>query len=106
MISLYKDAVPIQMLPGITRRTLVTSQALMICEFIFEAHAEVPIHTHPQEQVGYLVEGRMEMTIDGVKTELKKGDSYCAPANIRHGAFTLEPSVIVDTFYPPREDYR
>jgi quercetin dioxygenase-like cupin family protein len=45
------------------------------------------------------------MIIDGEKTELLKGDSYCAPSNIPHGVFTLEPSVIVDTFFPPREDY-
>jgi quercetin dioxygenase-like cupin family protein len=79
---------------------------MMICEFRFDAHVEIPIHSHPHEQIGYLVEGHVEMIIDGNKSELKKGDSYLAPPNIPHGVFTLEPSVIVDTFYPPREDYR
>jgi quercetin dioxygenase-like cupin family protein len=46
------------------------------------------------------------MIIDGEKTELMKGDSYSAPSNVPHGVFTLEPSKIVDTFYPPREDYQ
>lgn len=106
MIFLNKDAKSIQPLPGLTRKTLATSQSMMLCEFTFEAHVEIPIHTHPHEQVGYLVKGHVEMTIDGKKNELKQGDSYCAPSNVPHGALTLEPSVIVDTFYPPREDYR
>jgi quercetin dioxygenase-like cupin family protein len=106
MIFLNKDAKPVNPLPGLTRRTLAQSQSLMICEFTFDAHVGIPIHSHPHEQVGYLVEGHVEMIIDGKKSELKKGDSYYAPPNILHGAFTLEPSVIVDTFYPPREDYR
>jgi len=37
---------------------------------------------------------------------LAAGDSYYAPAGVPHGAFTLEPSVVVDTFSPPRDDYR
>lgn len=106
MIYLNKDAKPVNVLPGLIRRTLAQSQSMMICEFEFESHVEIPIHTHPNDQVGYLVEGRVEMHIAGEKFELKKGDSYSAPSNVPHGVLTLEPSVIVDTFSPPREDYR
>jgi quercetin dioxygenase-like cupin family protein len=106
MIYLNKDAKPVNVLPGLTRRTLAQGHSLMICEFTFDAQVEIPIHSHPHEQVGYLVTGHVEMIIDGKKSELKKGDSYYAPSNIPHGAYTLEPSVIVDTFYPPREDYQ
>jgi quercetin dioxygenase-like cupin family protein len=106
MIFLNKDAKPINVLPGLTRRTLAQSQSMMLCEFKFDAHVEIPIHSHLHDQVGYLVEGAVEMVIAGEKFVLKKGDSYCAPSNVPHGVFTLEPSVIVDTFCPPREDYR
>lgn len=106
MINLNKDSVPIDVLPGLIRRTLAQTQSMMLCEFTFDTNVEVPIHTHPNEQVGYLVKGRVEMTIDGKKTELRQGDSYSAPASVPHGVFTLEPSVIVDTFFPPREDYK
>jgi quercetin dioxygenase-like cupin family protein len=106
MINLNKDVIPVNVLPGLIRRTLAQTQSMMICEFTFDAHVEIPIHSHPHEQVGYLVEGRVEMIIDGKKSELRKGDSYSAPSNIAHGVVTLEPSVIVDTFCPPREDYK
>jgi len=106
MIFLNKDAKPISVLPGLTRRTLAQGQSMMVCEFIFDEHVNVPIHSHPHEQVGYIVEGRVEMSIDGKIFELLKGDAYVAPSNVPHGAYTLEPAVIVDTFSPPREDYR
>jgi quercetin dioxygenase-like cupin family protein len=106
MIFLNEDVVPTKMLPGLVRRTLAQTKSMMLCEFIFDTHVEIPIHTHLHEQVGYIVSGRVEMTIDGQKFELKKGDSYSAPSNVPHGAFTLEPTLIVDAFYPPREDYK
>jgi quercetin dioxygenase-like cupin family protein len=106
MIYLNKEAKPINAFPGLIRKTLAQSKTMMICEFRFDAHIKIPIHSHPHDQVGYLVEGHVEMTIDGKKYELNKGDSYCAPSNIPHGVYTLEPSLIVDTFCPPREDYQ
>ena len=106
MINLNKDAKTVNMLPGLTRKTLAQGQSMMICEFTFEAHVEIPVHSHPHEQVGYVAKGRVEMTIDGKKYELCKGDSYSAPSNVPHGALTLEPTVIIDTFCPPREDYQ
>jgi unsaturated pyranuronate lyase len=106
MIFLSKDAKPVSPIPGLIRKTLAQSESLMLCEFTFDANVEVPIHTHLHEQVGYVVEGHVKMIIDGKAYELSKGDSYCAPSNIPHGAFTIAPTVIVDTFYPPREDYK
>ena len=106
MIFKNSQAIPVEMLPGLTRKTLACGDTLMICEFTFKANVEIPIHTHPHEQVGYIVSGKVIMRINGNEFELTTGDSYNAPSNIPHGALTLEPTVIVDTFTPPREDYR
>jgi quercetin dioxygenase-like cupin family protein len=77
----------------------------MVCEFTFEPEVTIPIHSHPHEQIGYVVEGQVEMNIGGEKAILHKGDSYCAPSNVPHGALILMPTIIIDTFSPPREDY-
>ena len=106
MVTYHNAAVPVNMLPGLTRRTLATSQAMMICEFTFEARVTIPLHSHPHEQVGYVVKGRVEMTIAGCTETLGPGDSYCAPSNTPHGAFTREQTIIIDTVNPPREDYQ
>ena len=105
MITYHNTANPVTMLRGLIRRTLATSEKMMICEFTFEAGVRIPLHSHPHEQVGYVVKGRVEMTIAGQTEIMNKGDSYCAPSNVPHSAFTLEPTVIIDTFTPLREDY-
>jgi len=106
MIFRHSDSKPVEMLPGLIRRVLIDSGAMMTCEFTFDANVRIPDHAHPHEQVGYVVSGRIAMTVAGETFELGPGDSYGAPSNVRHSAFTLEPTVVVDTFSPPREDYR
>ncbi len=100
------DATPVEMLPGLIRRTLADGESMMICEFTLDRGVEVPNHSHPHEQVGYVVSGRLRMVINGETSELGTGDSYHAPSNIPHSVVTLESSVVVDTFNPPRDDYR
>ncbi len=106
MILHHADSRPVDMLPGLVRRTLIDEGSMMICEFTFASGVRIPDHAHPHEQVGYIIAGRVRMTIGGETVELGPGDSYCAPSNVPHSAVTLEPTVIVDTFSPPREDYR
>jgi quercetin dioxygenase-like cupin family protein len=106
MIFLNKEATPINSLPGVIRRTLAVGQSMMICEFTFEENVTIPMHTHPNEQVGYVVDGLVEMIIDDEKFLLQKGDTYLTPSNVPHGAYLHKPTIIIDTFSPPREDYR
>ena len=106
MIFRNADAISVEMVPGLLRRTLVEGKSMMVCECTFDPGVKVPNHSHPHEQVGYVVLGKIHITIDGRSFELKTGDSYCAPSDVPHSALTLEHSVIVDVFSPPREDYR
>jgi quercetin dioxygenase-like cupin family protein len=106
MIFRYIESTPVKVLPGVLRRTLITTDKLMVCEFKLNKAAEVPIHSHPHEQVGYVVKGNVRMTINNIEYELTTGDSYAAPPNVSHGASIIDDSIIIDTFSPPREDYK
>jgi quercetin dioxygenase-like cupin family protein len=106
MFYQYKDANPVEMLPGLTRRVLASSDKMMLVEFTFEQGVEVPQHTHPHDQVGYVVSGRMRMIIGDQACECGPGDSYHAPPDVPHAGVALAPSIVVDVFSPPREDYR
>jgi quercetin dioxygenase-like cupin family protein len=100
-----QSPVPVPALPGITRRTLVHGTAMMICEFSLKAGSNLPIHSHPHEQAGYLVSGKIRLTVGTETQELGPGGTYYAAPNVPHGAVVLEDAVVVDTFSPPREDY-
>jgi quercetin dioxygenase-like cupin family protein len=106
MIISSSQVEPIEMVPGVWRRTLTYGEQVMIVHFFLEEGAVVPPHSHPNEQVGYVVEGEMEMTIGGETFRLQAGDSYLAPANVEHSARAGQRTVALDAFAPPREDYK
>jgi quercetin dioxygenase-like cupin family protein len=78
----------------------------MVVQFRIGAGAEVPAHTHPHEQVGHLVSGRMKFRIGDEVRELAPGDGYSVPGGVTHGAEGITDCVAVDSFHPVREDYR
>lgn len=106
MLTDRSDAKPVEMMPGVIRRTLSTSESLMLIEVVFEKGAVVPLHNHPHEQIGYLISGRVLFELGDEQRELAAGDSWLVPPNVPHQVTALERSLIVDVFSPPREEYR
>jgi len=86
-------------------KTLVFGEKTLFTEFRMEAGSILPKHSHPHEQTGCLIEGRMRLTIGDHAFEAEKGDSWCIPGTVEHGAEILEYSVAVEVFSPVREDY-
>jgi quercetin dioxygenase-like cupin family protein len=99
------EARAVEMFPGVTRRTLASGDRLTLCEITLDEGAAVPIHTHEHEQSGYVARGRLRFTVGDEDWELAAGDGYLVPGNVPHGGTVLEPSVLVDSFSPPREEY-
>ena len=100
------DAGQIEMLPGIHRRTMATTDEAMLCEFFLQRESLVPPHSHKNDQVGYVVYGRIEMTIAGEVHTCHPGDSYAVPGGVNHSRRAVVDSLVVDIFSPPMNDYR
>lgn len=81
-------------------------EQMMVTLMTFEAGQEVGQHRHPHEQVGYCLEGRFELTVDGEPLLIEPDDSYAIPGGAPHSYKILEHSLAVEVFAPPREDYR
>jgi quercetin dioxygenase-like cupin family protein len=96
----YVDA-----LPGILRKTLSYGHTTLMAEFHLTAGFPLPVHEHPHEQTGYLVSGRLRLTIGGETHDVRPGDSWCIPGGVPHGAEVLEDAVAVEVFSPVREDF-
>jgi len=90
---------------GVSLKTLVYGDKTLLSEFRLEKGNILPDHTHPHEQTGYLVSGRIDLIIEGHKFEAKPGDSWCIPGDIPHGADILEDSIAIEVFSPVREEY-
>ncbi len=102
----HDSAGPVEMLPGVVRRTLTDGDRMMLIEVTIYEGAIVPMHTHPHEQTGYLISGRFLFEIGDEKREIGPGDCWLVPPDVPHQVTALEPSVCVDIFSPPREEYR
>ncbi len=102
----HASITPVDMLPGVVRRTMTDGGKMMLCEVHMEVGAIVPMHTHPHEQTGYLVAGRITMQVGDETLELAPGDCWMILGDVPHEAVALEPSLFVDVFSPPREEYR
>ena len=87
-------------LDGIEQKTLVYGDSTLMVEFRLQKGACLPLHSHPHEQSGYLVKGRMHLTIGADTHEVLPGDSWCIPGGISHGAGISEDSVAVEVFSP------
>ena len=92
-------------LPGIERKTLVYGDRTLLTEFRMCKGSTLPRHAHPQEQTGYLVGGRIRLTIGRRTVEVRPGDSWSIPGGLQHGAAILEDSVAIEVFSPVRKDY-
>jgi quercetin dioxygenase-like cupin family protein len=90
----------------ITRKILSHSEKLMLVELNMKDGAQGSRHSHPHEQITYVVSGKISFYEEGKPDSiLIAGDSYYFKPNAVHGLIALEDSVIVDIFTPAREDF-
>ena len=94
-----------ELMEGILLKPLAYGEKTMLCEFRLEKGRMLPLHSHPHEQTGYLLSGRMNMIIGDEKKEARVGDSWSIPGGAEHGAEVMEDAVVVEVFCPVREDY-
>ena len=96
----FRDA-----LEGIRRKTLCHGEKSLMTEFRIEQGAVVPRHSHPHEQTGYLVSGRLQLCVGNEIFTAEPGDSWCIPGGVEHDARALTYTVAIEVFVPRREDY-
>jgi quercetin dioxygenase-like cupin family protein len=72
-----------------------------------EPGAGVPLHSHPHEQLGFVVRGEIEMRVAGETYICGVGHGYAIPGGVEHEGFAgPEGCLVVDVFVPVREDLR
>ena len=67
-----------ELAPGVFLRTM-WGEKIMMSVVEITANSEVPMHQHPHEQAGMVLEGEFDFTIGGVTTRVKAGDTYIIP---------------------------
>ncbi|PTT25148.1 cupin domain-containing protein [Pseudomonas sp. HMWF021] len=102
------DSVPREQLGDLIVRQIVSGDELMMVKLTMKAGAVVKHHSHPNEQMTYILKGKIRFT-HGLQMEqsttLCAGDVLHFPANVPHAAECLEDTIDLDVFTPPRRDW-
>ena len=105
MLHHLSDIQPFEISRGFTARCIHTEQ--MTIAFVdAEAGAEMPQHTHVNEQVTNILEGEFEFNLGGEIMLLRPGQSVVIPSNVPHSGRAITFCRILDAFSPVREDFR
>ncbi len=94
-----------QLMEGVDLISLTWGRLMNLTQFNVQKDCKIPPHSHPHEQIGYLVSGKLRLTIADETFEAEPGDSWCIPADVDHHGQAVEACVAVEVFSPLREDY-
>jgi quercetin dioxygenase-like cupin family protein len=103
MIELH-DLKVIERLPGWRGRYFHTA-GMTFAHYEFDCGATIHEHSHPEEEVYELIEGRLEIIIDGVVHAANPGRVAIVPANVRHFVRALTDGRLIVIDQPARPDF-
>lgn len=89
------------------RRIMVYSKNLMLMYTEAEPGGPLLAHSHPHEQLGFILQGTSELTASGETVTLRAGSSFLLEPNEYHEirGIGTEKVKVLDIFHPYREDY-
>jgi len=91
--------------PGLRRQVMSYSKSLMLVRHTMTKGWAGMLHSHPHEQMVYVVRGKLTFEHPGGRFEVASGESFIVPGDVQHRASALEDSEVLDIFTPLREDY-
>ncbi|MCA1585895.1 MAG: cupin domain-containing protein [Acidobacteria bacterium] len=106
MPLLSLDAVPIrEIFPGFRARIIHSARSSQSWVDI-DAGASFPEHQHPHEQIVNVLDGELELNVDGESHRLTRGVVFVIPPDVPHSGRAITACQVLDLFAPVREDYK
>lgn len=96
---------PIEQVNPLLDRQIVSGERSMLARIILRKGCIVPLHSHENEQISYILEGALKFLIEGREIVVSAGEVLVIPSHVPHSAEALEDTVDLDLFCPPREDW-
>ena len=99
------DLIPEEKVTDRITRRIVTGEKEMVVFWRMKAGAHAAAHKHPNEQIFWMLKGKMEFRLGNEKKTCGPGDVGVIPAGVEHEAWFPEDTEVIDIFSPPREDF-
>ena len=94
----------IERLPGWHGRYF-NSPSMTFAHYDFARGSSIHEHFHPEEEVYEVIEGELELTIDGVTQIVRRGMVGVVPGNVRHSVKALTDGQVIVVDYPLRRGF-
>ena len=94
-----------EIFPGLRAR-LIHSDRVSHSWVSVDEGATFPEHDHPHEQIVSVLDGELELVVDGVTHRLTPGQVFVIPPGVRHSGRGVTACRVLDAFAPARDDYR
>ncbi len=99
------DRIPEETVAPLITRKIVTGEREMVVFWKMKAGAHAAAHSHPNEQIFWVLSGKMEFRLANERRLCGPGDVGVVPAGVEHEAWFPEDTEVIDIFSPPREDF-
>jgi quercetin dioxygenase-like cupin family protein len=101
----YSDVPAIELTSNI-KAHIISGGEITLSFASAEPNAVLPSHRHENEQMLIVMDGAIDLVIEGKQYQVEKGDVIVLPSNTEHGAyFTDKGARVLDVFSPPRQDF-
>jgi len=94
----------IERLPG-WRGRYVHSATMTFAHYAFDRGATIHEHFHPEEEVYEVLEGELEIVIDGEAHLARPGQVAIVPPNVRHFVRALTDGRVIVVDHPARPEF-
>jgi len=91
--------------PGLERLVGAYNRKLFLAEHRMEKGWTGAAHSHPHEQIVYVISGHLKVHCGGQTFEVRSGGSFVVRGGVEHQATALEPTHVIDVFTPWRKEY-
>jgi quercetin dioxygenase-like cupin family protein len=105
--TLYRwSEIPTEQLNPLLQRQFLHGEQAMLTRFHLAKGCIVPLHSHPNEQISYIVSGALQFDFgDGDTRTVSAGEVLVIPGGVPHSAIATEDTLAFDVFAPPRQDW-
>ena len=94
----------IERLPGWKGRYFHSAN-MTFAHYDFVQGSSIHEHFHAEEEVYEVIEGELEVTVDGVAQIARAGLVAIVPGNVRHSVKALTDGRVIIVDYPARHDF-
>ena len=99
------DEIPLEKINEMVSRKTLAGDREMLAQTYLKRGALVPLHAHESEQMTYVLQGALRVSVGGEEIIVREGEVLHVPPGVPHQAEALEDTFELDVFSPVRTDW-